>query len=509
MTEKRQLAINIIANAIYMVINYLITFLLTSYIVAKIGSEAQGFIGLCNNIVNYSTVITIALNSVSGRFIAIESHRGNEKKANEYFSSTLIADLFICIGLSLVFVPIAIKIDSLFTIPRNIVTDVRILFLLVFVNLAISVISNVLSVATFIKNKLYLASIANASASIMRGVTLLLLFNILPPSIIIVGISSILGSLLVLVLNIKYTHALCPELKVRKCYYSFSRVKELISSGIWNSISKVAQIFSDGLDLIISNIWIGAYEMGQLSIAYTIPTAVAGFLSMIISVFNPKLTEYYAKNEKEKIVYELKTNMKMTALFGNIIFFVIFTLGKDFFELWVPTADINMLYVIVMFATVSILVSSIVSPLSNVFLLTNNLKVNSLVWLVVSIFDTGIVLLMLNTTNFGVYAVAGVSKIVGSIVNIIFLPVYACKCLNISKTTFYPMILRYSIITVIMGLVLYLIRILLGDGNSWLLFTIRFTVIVFIGVAMNYMFLLNKNEQQYLNKVIKDKLRRL
>ena len=508
MTEKRQLAINIIANAIYMVINYLITFLLTSFIVAKIGSEAQGFIGLCNNIVNYSTVITIALNSVSGRFIAIESHRGNEKKANEYFSSTFIADIFICIGLALVFIPIAIYIDRLFEIPENIVADVRILFLLVFINLAISVISNVLSVATFIRNKLYLASIANASASLMRGVTLLLLFNILPPNIIIVGVSSILGSLLVLALNVKYTHALCPELKIRKYYYSFSRVKKLVSSGIWNSISRVAQIFSDGLDLIISNIWIGSYEMGQLSIAYTIPTAVSGFLSMIISVFNPKLTEYYAKNEKEKIVYELKTNMKMTALFGNIVFFVIFTLGKDFFELWVPTEDINMLYIIVRLATVSILVSSIVSPLSNVFLLTNNLKVNSLVWLFVSIFDTGLVLLMVNTTNLGVYAVAGVSKIVGSIVNIVFLPVYSCKCLSISKTTFYPMIFRYSIITIIMGVILYIIRLLLGSGNSWFLFSVRFVVIVFIGFAMNYLFLLNKNERQYLNAVIKDKLRR-
>ena len=123
-----------------------------------------------------------------------------------------------------------------------------------------------------------------------------------------------------------------------------------------------------------------------------------------------------------------------------------------------------------------------------------------------SIFDTSIVLFMLNTTNFGVYAVAGVSKIVGSIVNIVFLPMYSCKCLNISKMTFYPMILRYSIITVIMGAVLYLIRLLLGSENSWFLFAVRLVVIVFISFAMNYLLLLNRKEQQYLNTVIKDKL---
>lgn len=40
---------------------------------------------LGNNVINYITILTVALNSVAGRFITIEYHQGKKKEANEYF----------------------------------------------------------------------------------------------------------------------------------------------------------------------------------------------------------------------------------------------------------------------------------------------------------------------------------------------------------------------------------------------------------------------------------------
>ena len=174
---------------------------------------------------------------------------------------------------------------------------------------------------------------------------------------------------------------MCPELQVSYKSISFLRAKELFISGIWNAVTKLSQILSDGMDLLFSNLWIGSYAMGQLSIAYTLPTFVAQFFSMIINLFNPKLTEHYAKEQQQNIIDEIKLNMKLTGFFGNVIFFGIILMGLDFFRLWVPTANLKLVYTLSIIASVSVLISSICSPLSNVFLVTNKLKVNSIVWL--------------------------------------------------------------------------------------------------------------------------------
>ncbi len=43
--------------------------------------------------------------------------------------------------------------------------------------------------------------------------------------------------------NYYYTKKYTPELRVRKKYFSFSAIKELVAAGIWNSITKLSQIF--------------------------------------------------------------------------------------------------------------------------------------------------------------------------------------------------------------------------------------------------------------------------
>ena len=44
---------------------------------------------------------------------------------------------------------------------------------------------------------------------------------------------------------------------------------------------------------------------------------------------------------------------------------------------------------------------------------------------------------LLETTDLGLYAIAGVSVVVGLIRNMVFTPIYAAKCLEVKWTTFY------------------------------------------------------------------------
>ena len=74
--------INLISSIIVFIVSMGINFFLTPFILKSLGNEAYGFVGLSNAIVSYAAVITVAINSVSGRFVAYEWHRGDIERAN-------------------------------------------------------------------------------------------------------------------------------------------------------------------------------------------------------------------------------------------------------------------------------------------------------------------------------------------------------------------------------------------------------------------------------------------
>ena len=497
--QRNNFIINFIASFLSALINYCIFFFFTPYIVNVVGAEAFGFVGLANNMVNYATIVTIALNSVAGRFITINVHSGNDEKANAFYNATIWANVFIAIVLCIIALPIIFLLDKIISIPLELVSDVKLLFTFVFVNFIITIITTIFTVATFITNKLYLTNIGNCIAAVLRVLLLVCFFGIFPTNIAYISITSTICTIFLAGYNYNLTQKLVPTLKINYSLFSVSKVRTLVSSGIWNSFTKLSQILSDGLDLLICNIWISAYAMGQLAIAYTIPTVIANIIGIMTSLFTPQQTYYYAKGDITNVVRQFKTNMKLNAFFVSNILSVMVIYGKDFFKLWTPNENINLIYVLSIFSIISVLISGVTSSLQSVFLLTNNLKINSLFWFSVSVVDSILILLFVTSTNYGIYAVAGVSKLVGFCGNLLFTPIYASMCLKISKWTFYPIVVKYFCEVIILIIVFATLKVfVLPDVCNWRILITNLIILGSIGCGINFSFFLNKAERLIL-----------
>ena len=124
MAEKnsgKQMTINLLASIISFGVNMAINFFLTPYLVESLGTESYGFIGLANNFVQYATIITVALNSMSGRFISMAYHKGDVEKASRIFSSVLVADLFLAGVMLLLTSVFTMYIDVFLDVPQSLV----------------------------------------------------------------------------------------------------------------------------------------------------------------------------------------------------------------------------------------------------------------------------------------------------------------------------------------------------------------------------------------------------
>lgn len=503
-SKNKRLIINLIASLIALAVQMGISLILTPILVGKLGNEAYGFIGLANNFVSYATIITVALNSMASRYITIAIHRNEEKKANEYYSSVFLANIIMSIVILILLVLMIVNLNSLLDVPNYLERDVKITFVLVFINFIITLLSTVFTVATFVKNRVDLSSIQQTIGNLLKIVAIVILFWLFQPKIYFISISAIVYTVYVMIANIHLTKKLAPELKINIKNFRGAAVLELIKSGLWNSLSNLSSILLNGLDLLIANLFIDSAAMGTLSIAKTIPTAVLTLLGTISRVFLPQFTILYSKNKINELVGETKFSIKVLSLIMIVPLAGFIVFGQAFFSLWLPSKtpdEIMQIQILSVLTLLPNLVSSYIYTLYSINTVTNKLKVPVIVTLVLGVISVIITYILVKTTNLGVYAIAGVSSIVLLLKVSIFVPIYAAKNLNVKKRTFYGTLFRATITSLIV-IALFSIINMNFSITSWGELILCSAVTGCIGYIVSFICLLNKKEKGKIKEKI-------
>lgn len=512
MENKKQFTINMIAQILAFIINGCISFLLTPYVVKAVGVEANGFVGLANEFVQYAQLLTISLNSMAGRFITIKMHKKDDEGAIEYFSSVIIANIVLSIILCVIFSIIVIFLEYIVNISPSIIIDVKILWLLIFANFIISIFSSIFSVSTFIKNRLDLTALASIIANIIRGTILAIAYFILKSEVIwVIGLATFCSGLFILLINIKYRNKLTKELKVNKKKFNFTKIKELILSGLWNTLTKLSSILSSGLSLLITNIFINDFYMGILSLAKTLPNMILSLFGTLANLFAPQLTMLYANEDFEGMKKQLIMSIKILSIFASIPLSILFAFGKDFYRLWAPTQDANLLYFVTIVSCIELTFCLILEPLYNIFTVTNKVKQSSLYLIFSSILTIITVFIGINIFENNIvrlFIIAGTSTFYSCIRVLIFLPMYGAKCIKSKLTTFYPSIFKSTLSTTLLAIMGFIIKINFQIEN-WIHFFAVAGCIGILGILVNYIIMFNKEEKNKLHEIIngyKDKI---
>lgn len=499
MNKNKQFVINLTASLVNFVVNMGIGFAITPFIVSRVGAEAYGFTGLSNTMVGYATLFTIALNSVAGRFITVAYHQGDRRKADAYFSSALAADLVMILVPTAIAVPLIINLEHVIRISPHLVTDVKWLFCFVYLNYVVATISSVLSVATFIKNKLYLSSLANIAFSVVRITVMVVCFALFPTYVLFVGLGTCLAQLTLAILNYVFTIRLTPELRIKRNAISLRATWTMLSSGIWNTVINLQQILQNGLSLLIANLAISPLHMGYLSIAQVVPNALVTLTNTISGLFSPEQTRLYAQGNHNALLDELKTGMRITGLFTNIIVVTLLINGSAFIALWQPSQNTHMIYLLMILTLSGFFFTGIAGTLQAVPLLVNRLRNYSLSWLACGIISLIATLVCVKFSNWGIYAVAAVPQIVDILANITFVPVYAAICLRLSWSRFYSVYAQY-LVSAITAIVLgnFAKTFLHIPQTNWFGLLLACAVTALITFASDMLFLLGKRERMII-----------
>ncbi len=507
--SSKALAKNVVFSVVTFALNFFISFYITPRIAGQFGSDTYGYLKLANDFASYAALFSIALNSMASRFIMLERARGNTEKARQYFSSVGVANTI----LALIFVIPAVLcvrwLDTLFEIAPALVWEVKLTYALTFTNFILQLFFSIYSNCYYITNTLYLSSLRTSQASILNAVTVLSLFFFFQPRLSYVVCGTLAATVFTICANVFYTRRLTPDLVFRFSDFSFRRVWTILSSGIWNSITQLSNILTNQLNLLITNIFIGAATMGHLSVAVTAPNVIINFNATIANVFSPNLMRLYAEGDREGMKQAAKTAMRFMCLFVGLPVAVLLTMGTEFFSLWVPTEPAALLRALAVLTILNSIVTGPLQPIYQIFTITNKVRENSIVMICYGFVYLGVVYLLLKTTDLGVYAILG-ANLVGSLLVASFyhLP-YAARHIGLPRWEFFPEIGRSILSFAVVSAIGFGVSRVTDLSASWLHWFAGAAVTALLGFVCNLFLILRREERAMLREKVGGKLRRL
>lgn len=476
------------------IINLCLSFFFTPYLIRTVGKEAYSFFPLINNMIGYTSIITTAIGSMAGRFITIKIYQNDTETAKKYFNSVFVANLILSFTFSLIAFYIIVNISNILTIPPTLKKEVQLLFIFTFGSMVINLTSSILGVGCFAKNRIDLNSAGTTVANFIRICTILMLFSLFSPSIVYMSISAFVSSILMMIYYIYLKKRLLPEFTIKPSkYYSWKTLKEIISSGIWNSLNQLSVVLLTQLDLLITNLYIGVSATGDYSIAKTIPTLIQSFIGVLVSVFIPHFTILYAQGNKKELINNINQSIKLMGILVTLPIGYLLINGKIFFNLWLPNQNIHTLYWLSNLTIIPMIITGSINTIFNVYTVTNKLKIPALVLLLTGILNTIIILILLNKTSLGLWSIPFTSLFIGLLRNIIFTPIYAAHCLKEKWNIFYIAIFKGVIACSIVICITYLVNIIISSTN-WLLFIINGIAVTIISLIINSYLFFNKTD---------------
>lgn len=507
--QNKQLAINMLAQVVVFLVQMGINFLLTPFIVKSLGVEAYGFVGLSNNIIGYLQLATVALNSMAGRFITIEYHKGNLEQANKYFSSVFYSNVVISVVLAIISIVLLVFLEYVIHIPVNLVADVKWLFALLCLNSLLTLVFNVYIVSPFIKNRLDTTSVRNLVSNLIKAAIILILFGFFSSHLWYIGCSTLICGIYLIIANVRIKDKLTPELGVNLKYFDFVKVKTLLASGVWNLIGKLGDLLQRGLDLLFANWFINAAAMGILSITTQIPFIILSVLGLFTSSFAPSLTKDFAKGNLNEMLNEVYKSIRILSISILVPIAILYIYGDVFYKLWMPTQDSLLLQKLTICGTFALLVTSPLDGFWNVFTVTNKIKGSSIFMIINSLVVFLTVLLGLFLTEditTKMFIIAAVRSLYGVIRGIVFLPIYGAYCMKLKRTFFYKPIIK-SLFGVLVTLgICWMLRLLYVPDN-WLGFFMSSLLVALVSCSIGSILILTKNDKKFImEKVIKRRI---
>ena len=335
MDRKNQFLANLSSNLLQYALSLGPNFLLVSFMVRRIGIEANGLWILLTALAEYLSLLAIGLSNAFLKFISESRGRADEGETAGLYRFSLfyyrLASLFsLTLGLLLVW-----GLPSLFTIPQGSLSMARTTLSLLIFEASLNLL---LSPGRILLQSFHRFDLINLGLSLKWLIRFLLFLGILflSPSLPALAAANLsINSVLWLVLAYQGSRLIRFKSHGVTTLLSAQRRRTLLRYTLWVLLSMVANRLFYYIDSLVIGIFRSSREISFYYSAWKIVEIVRGVGLALIPFFLPLASEMEAAKEERKIPLLFFQGMRLITLFTFPMIAYFSVLGDRFLLLWV------------------------------------------------------------------------------------------------------------------------------------------------------------------------------
>ena len=432
---KRNLSKNLVFSFISLFSSIAQSIWFVPFIIKNLGTEIYGYTSVIIGFINISLILSIAITSMSSRYIVVELKKNNLEKAKCYFNSILFSLIFIVIILFIIFSFFIINIQLIMNVDEIYKFDVQILFSLSVISLLISIINTPFLSALYYTEKLYLIYIITTINYMFKiGVPLIALFSS-KMHVWDMALGGVIVDIFSLIFYYKIYKKYLPKVKIDISFCNKRDIKEVVGSGIWVTITKTGNILLSNINTYLSNILLNAFITGVYSAVLQLQSLVIVMSNTIINCFVPRIYSLFNEDNNLNMIKLIKKILLILGIPLGIVSGEIIVFGKYFMSFWIDEyfLDYSTLIALVIFSLPFYIPAEIFNQINITY--KKNI-VPAIITIIFGIINLCLILFFNRVFNIGIYSIVLSQLCLNILRGFIFFPLYTCKILCISYRNF-------------------------------------------------------------------------
>ena len=500
---KNQRKLGAVLSYVYILVNTLMTFIYTPFLIKYLGKSEYGLYTISLSIMSYLSMLDLGFGNSLVRYISKFKALKNKEEENKINGLFLVFYLIIgAIALLIGFVlykNIGLLFGSKFTL--NELHSIKIIITILIINIAISFPLSVFGSYVIASEKFAFQKILLIIKAILYPICLLyILFN--GTNAIMVVLLMSIFNLLLNIGNLYYSLVhLDMHFKINKSCFKY--FKEIFSYSFFIFLAIIVDNVYNNTDQIILGAVCGTAVVAVYGLFTQIRVLYEQMSTAISGVVLPKVVTMVEQKESDKEVSTYFNNVsKIQMVIMFLILFGFIVLGKPFVTLWGGPDYVNAYYIALI-----ILIPSTIPLTENIAIsiiqAKNKHQFRSIVYLIIAVLNI-IISIPLAKAYGGVGAAIG-SAFALVLGNILIINWYYYKKVNIDVITYWKNILKMVIVGGLYTLLYKGVLLLLGIiVTSWLALLINIVIFTLGYLIIIYLFFLNKDDRFKLKGFIKN-----
>ena len=450
MLGKNTVIVSVFSNWASLVLAIVMAFIVSPILVNKLGDETYGIWVIIVSVTGYFTVLDFGVNTAIVRFISKYTALKNYTKAIETYSSSFA--LFFIIGTVVVIATaiFAFFFKEAFNIESFSRAYLYLVFFIVGVDLALNLVFSVLMGTLKGLQRFFELNVISMSTSLVRNVLLVyLLYQ--DYSLLMLAILQVSSSIIRFLLQYGYLKKQYSFLKFSFSSVNKDTLKSLYNYSIYSFLIAIATKVLFFTDSIVIGSMINVSQVTYYAIPGMIVEYLEKFIWAIVAVLIPIISSQEAVGEENKNQRLYLVGTKYSLLLISPILLVLYVVGDDFIGMWMgasyaqPSGEIlSILLIGYVFFLAQLIAHGILKGISKHKVLALMLCGEAVVNLGLSVWLAPL---------YGIKGVAIGTTIPLVAANVIWLPLYTCKVLQLN----YFCYLRDAIVKPLLLLIVALI----------------------------------------------------